>query len=148
MSFTIKLYNYSGENNRLDKTALLSNETTFTGVARESIDKMQVSVLLQVAAIPAFNYAYIQEFNRYYYIDSITMERNSTCRIDMRTDVLMSHKASIKECGGIVMRNENLYNTQIIDDEMRFLGYKAVNTIKFPYKVKTGDCFILAVNGG
>lgn len=147
MSFTIKLYKYTGENNRLDKTSRLSNEVTYTGTARESIDKMQVSVLLQVSGLPNVNYAYIQEFGRYYYINSITMERNNMCRLDMSTDVLMSHKTAIKNCSGIVARNENLYNTQIIDDQLRFLGYKEINTLKLSGAVKNGETYILAVNG-
>lgn len=148
MSFTIKLYKYSGETNRLDKTSRLSNETVFTGSARESIDKMHVSVLLQVANIPELNYAYIQEFNRYYFIDSITMEKNNMCRVDMSTDVLMSHKTDIKSCAGIVSRNENLFNSRLIDDELRFLGYKEINTISFGGSVKNTESYILAVNGG
>lgn len=145
---TIKLYNYTGEPNRLNKISLLSNEITLTGSARESLDKMSASVLIESPTMITSNYIYIFEFERYYFIESITIERNNLYRISCKTDVLMSHRLDISECGGIVARNENLYNTQIIDDEMRFLGYKAINTLKFPYSLKTGDCFILAVNGG
>ena len=44
--------------------------------------------------------------------------------------------------------NENLYNTMLIDDQLRFLGYKEINTLKLSGAVKNGETYILAVNGG
>jgi len=149
MSFHIKLYKYSGEQNRLNKLSLLSNEIDLVGVARESVDKMNCDIRIERSGtLDGYNYAYVQEFNRYYFIDTITIERNNIIRISLTTDVLMSHRSAINNCTGLVARNENLYNTQIIDDQLRFLGYKAVNTLKLPYSLKGSESFILAVNGG
>ena len=145
----INLYKYSGEHNRLDKTNLLSDAISLQGTARESIDRMSTSVLIEYSGtLSTYNYAFIDEFNRYYFIESDTIERNGIHRLQLTTDVLMSHKTGILNSYGIVARNENLYNARLIDDRLRFLGYKEINTIKLGGSVKNGDTFILAVNGG
>lgn len=145
----INLYKYSGEHNRLDKTNLLSDVISLQGTARESIDRMTTSVLIEYSGtLSTYNYAFIDEFNRYYFIESDTIERNGIHRLQLTTDVLMSHKTGILNSYGIVARNENLYNARLIDDRLRFLGYKEINTIKLGGSVKNGDTFILAVNGG
>ena len=145
----IILYKYNGESNRLDKTNYLHEPITLTGNARESIDKMSASLLLQYSgALIGYNYVYITELNRYYFIESDTIERTDIHRLTLKTDVLMTYKTAIKSSSGLVSRNENLYNTQIIDDRLRFLGYKSINTLKFPYSIRGSESFILAVNGG
>ena len=151
MSFTIKLYHYSGENNRLQKLGHLSGEITLTGSVRESVDHMSADVLTQLPQTSGthdYNYAYIAELNRYYYIESVTTERTNMTRISLKTDVLMTYKNTILTCSGIVARNEEVYNTNLIDDRLRFLGYKVINTWRFPTAVKNGETFILTVNGG
>lgn len=146
----VKFWHYSGEKNRLNKFGVyLSGETVLTGNARESIDKMSGELLIEHSgAFNYYNYCYIEDFGRYYYITSDTIERNNIHRLSLETDVLMSHSSGIVSCSGVVARNENLFNTFIIDDQLRFLGYKSINTVNFPYSVKNGETFILTVNGG
>lgn len=146
MSFHIKLYRYDGEPNRLDKK--LSNELDLVGFARESIDKMNSIIKIELTNSIQYNYAYISEFNRYYFITNDTIDRNNIHTLTLKTDVLMSHRNSILSCSGIVGRNENVFNSRLIDDKLRFLGYKEVNTIAFPNSVSNAESFILAVNGG
>lgn len=145
----INLYKYNGEKNRLNKTTMLSDTISLQGSARESINKMNVSVLIETnSPLNNYNYAYISEFGRYYFIDEMTIERNNIVRISLTNDVLMSHLASIGNVKGIVSRNETIYNSRLIDDKLRFLGYKEINTIRFPKSIRNSDCYILAVNGG
>lgn len=145
----INLYKYTGERNRLNKTNLLTDTISLQGTARESINKMNVDVLIEYnSALNGYNYAYISEFNRYYFIEEVTIERNKMIRLSLYNDVLMSHISGIGNIKGIVARNESLYNSRLIDDQLRFLGYKEINTIRFPKSIRNGDTYILAVNGG
>ncbi len=145
----INLYKYTGERNRLNKTNLLTDTISLQGTARESINKMNVDVLIEYnSALNGYNYAYISEFNRYYFIEEVTIERNKMIRLSLYNDVLMSHISKIGNVKGIVARNESLYNSRLIDDQLRFLGYKEINTIRFPKSIRNGDTYILAVNGG
>lgn len=145
----ITIYKCNAELNRLNKTPYLSNQMTLEGNVRESIDHMNVSITLTYSGgLNGYNYIYIEDFNRYYFVNEHTIIRTGVHKFDLSTDVLMSHKSDILNCGGIVSRNEHLYNTFLIDDQLRFLGYKEINTYPLPKGVKNGETFILAVNGG
>lgn len=147
MSFHVKLYTYTGEPNRLQKSSLLTAELDLTGTARSEIDISNPEIMIESSAtLRSYNYMYIPEFNRYYFITK-SLYRNGIWNITGHVDVLMSFDSQIATCSGIVARNESLYDTFLIDDRLRFLGYKSINTIKFPNGVKRGESFILAVNG-
>lgn len=138
----------SCENNRLNKSNYLSDPITLSGEFRDSINKMNGTILVQYTnPLNDYNYLYIPLFNRYYYVTSIDAVRNDLLKLTLKTDVLMTYRQSILNCDGVVARNENLYNTMIIDDHLRFLGYKQINTIKLSGQLKNGETFILAVNG-
>lgn len=66
------------------------------------------------------NYAYIQEFDRYYYITDIVSVRNDLWQLSMRVDVLMSFKTNIANLNAVIGRNENVYNALIPDDRIVF----------------------------
>lgn len=147
MSFHVKLYTYTGEPNRLQKSSLLTAETDLTGTARSEINISDPEIMIESATtLRSHNYMYIPDFNRYYFITK-SIYRNGIWNITGHVDVLMSFSGAISTCSGIVARNEKLYDTMLIDDRLRFLGYKSINTIKLPNGVKRGESFILAVNG-
>ena len=145
----IVLYKSTAEFNRVNKTNYLSDAITLSGTFRESAIKYNGTVLFTYSgSLNGYNYAYIEEFGRYYFITEHTIERNGVHRIDLKTDVLFSNMTDIGNSYGLVARNENVYNARLIDDRLRFLGLKSVGTKRFPKEVKNGECYILIVNGG
>lgn len=148
---TITFYECSAEPNRLDKSSYLSQTTVQkTGSVRGEINIMSPVIDVEwgtASLLAGYNYVYISELTRYYYIESYEVIRSGVFRIHLKLDVLMTYKNEIKNCTGLVARNEGLYDTMLIDDRLRFLGYKSINTIKLPTSVKRGECYILAVNG-
>lgn len=89
---TINLYTYSGERTRLDKTSGLSLPTTLTGTLREGCSVTDPAVVIEAASFPAYNYAYISEFGRYYFIDRVDNVAEDLWRLTMHVDVLMSYR--------------------------------------------------------
>ena len=71
------------------------------------------------------NYMQIEEFHRYYYIESITMSSATTCTIVGHSDPLMSFAAEIKALTCNIYRNEgtgmSAYNDKT-DDEYPLLA--------------------------
>lgn len=63
-----------------------------------------------------YNYCFIPDFNRYYYIDNITFMPGNYAVFDTSIDVLMSHKNAIRNLTVMIERQENIYNPYIIDD--------------------------------
>lgn len=66
------------------------------------------------------NYAYIEEFARYYYVKSVSVESNKLAVFDLECDVLMSFKSDIYDLECIVSRNETEYNLMLSDSKMKF----------------------------
>lgn len=113
MQFT--LYQNTAEDNRLDKTNYLTTVGTIYGIIREEASLIDLSVTIEVEQLPNFNYVYIPNFNRYYYVNDITSIRNNLWEISLSVDVLMSYKEAIRGVNAFVDRNENTFNPNIID---------------------------------
>lgn len=144
----LRLYQFIGENNRVDKSGELSLLGEITGTLREVSDVLnpvitlittnQVDVITSErhdivtsdgddATLPTSdpvinnanlmfaNYAYIEDFRRYYYITNITSIHNSVWQLTMRVDVLMSYKNDIYSLKALVVRNEYASDPNIPD---------------------------------
>ena len=130
---TLKLYHNSGENIRVDKTDYLEDELSLTGLLKEETSVTSPSILIEKndENILNYNYVFIQEFNRYYFIDDITSENNHLWRLSCSVDVLMSFKTEILHIQNpYVARNEYQYSTNIVDNELAL--YPNVDTIVLP----------------
>lgn len=63
----------------------------------------------------AFNYAYIPEWNRYYFIQDVTYNLG-TWLIDLRVDVLASYRDNILNSQQYVLRSYSQFNENILDN--------------------------------
>lgn len=95
------------------------------------------------------NYVYIMDLERYYYINSWTME-NGYVLLECEVDVLMSFRSVISEQNVIVSRQEHKYNLYQNDDRFKLYNYPAVKTIAFSsddgFNIGTTS-YVLAVVG-
>ena len=89
---TINFYSLSAKRNELSKT--LGTATAMTGTLRDPCSLIDPDVLIESATVPAFNYAEISDFHRYYFVTSITAESYHMYRVRMHEDVLMSWKGT------------------------------------------------------
>ena len=112
------------------------------------VDILHPTLIVKDVAIGSCNYFQIPDFsNRYYYIDSVLTRNNVILEITGRVDVLMSHKTEILKLGGIVARQENLYNVELKDTDYTALNYRRVQTKAFSHEF-TQSNFVLTVAGG
>lgn len=95
----IKFFNTSSENNRIGKT--LEDETTLTGSFKGEVD-LQNPVLTVTTDLLNFNYCYMPDFGRYYFIDKIEITRVGLYTIFLKIDVLETYKNAIKQLKVIV----------------------------------------------
>lgn len=80
-----------------------------------------------VTKVLTANYAYIPDFNRYYFITDITAVGRNLWMISMSVDVLMSYYGSIINLSAFIARNENDYNPFIVDDLTNFRYDKEIS---------------------
>lgn len=64
---------------------------------------------------PGGNYAYIAEWNRYYYMDPPVWLSDGVWQVQLRCDVLMSHRAGIRAQSAYVARAASEYDTELSD---------------------------------
>lgn len=138
--FTIKLYKFSGENELVDKSRFLSDEVSFSGVLKEETNIMSPSIVIEATNLIGYNYAYISEFGRYYYVNSIDSVSNKLWRINLKCDVLYTYNAQIRQQQAIIEKQESEYINKMFNDGSYNV---AVNTstevINFPNRFGGGD---------
>lgn len=71
------------------------------------------------------NYCYVPEFNRYFYINNISVAKNRLFVINAKCDVLQSFFNEIKESPVIIKRSSklNVLNSYLKDDRREFYQY-------------------------
>ena len=110
----IKLYNFSKPSNSLAVPGTADIEYDCQIKTPSSI--ANPSVQLAKSAEPlGYNYAYIPDFGRYYFINDITYGIG-VWLIDLTVDVLASFRADILNSTQYVLRNTSEYNGNILDN--------------------------------
>ena len=115
---TIQLFNSTAELNVLNKSSYLTLVTTLTGTLREGCNVTDPSITIELNSLPNFNYVYIPELNRYYFVKDIDNLRNKLWTIRLHVDVLMTYKTQILQLEAEVDRNEFDYNL-LLEDRQR-----------------------------
>lgn len=121
----LHLYSLNSENNVLDKDITI--RSIISGKFNHSIGVKSLNI--DIVNLPMnFNYVYIPSLNRYYYVDSVEVISNDVRRLMLKEDVLMSWKDLIKQQSAFVDRQENLYDSDIVDDLVTYSYNKFINT--------------------
>ena len=110
----IKFYKNSSEKNKIGK--FLSSVLTLNGNLRDECSITSPSILVEATSLVDYNYCYIPEFKRYYFISDITSVRNNLWRVSLKCDVLESFKKDILNLSCIVDKQQNQSYSNNIDD--------------------------------
>lgn len=118
----LELYNNPKEPNFVNKTPHLRLIKSMGGELRERCSIINPSILLQDTSFrfTEVNYAYIEEFDRYYFIDDITIVGTNLVQIDLSIDVLNTYKTLIDENSAYIDRNQFATNQNLVDDKRIF----------------------------
>lgn len=101
----INLGLYTGEKNKINKQVSLSYSKD--GVLRESSDVMNPSIIIEESpdVICGFNYAYIPDFKRWYFVENVAAYRAGLTIISLSVDVLYTYKETIMNSPAIIARS-------------------------------------------
>lgn len=143
---TITLYRNISEYNAVNKS--ITELTTLTGTLREesSIIDPVITISDIDSYIGSMNYAYIPEFNRYYFITNIESVRNNLWRVSFHVDVLYTYREQIKGNSAIIERNENEYDLKLNDGLFKTQQNPRIAQFPFPSGFNTWN-FVLAIAG-
>lgn len=94
----IVLYTYDGYAEQVNKT--LSDGVTLTGYLRTPVNVLEPVITIRTDSTPAYNYAYIPDFNRYYFIKRWTLSNNNEYTLYISVDVLKTYSDDILNATG------------------------------------------------
>lgn len=142
MAFTIVTYWNTSDNNYVNKN--ITQVASIQGTLRNETEVVDPTIIMEVDHPNKFNYLYIQEFARYYYVRSIRSLRNNLIEVSAHCDVLMTYKAQLLELECVINRNTHDYNVYLPDDQFSALGYERVQCKEFPNALTAHKNFVLA----
>lgn len=133
----IIFYTNNSDSNELNKNINLITELQ-CNVNKNNLDVLSPILFLSYFDIKELNinYCYIEELNRYYFIDSYTIEKNNLIKLQLETDVLMTFKNDILLSSGIVKETKNNQNNfssqfELLDTKQQKILYFSDGDNKF-----------------
>lgn len=147
MSFTAILKVNSSPVEKIGKT--LSEGLSFDVELKAGTSILRPTLLLaSPSSLVGYNYMYVSEFGRYYFIDDIKSVRNGQWEISAHVDVLETYKTAILANSAVIKRQQNLYNLYLDDPEFKTYNNSRVQTKRFPANSfnKTLS-YMLVING-
>lgn len=144
----LRLYYTNDENNKINKT--LTNALLLVGTMRDSSSIINPVILVEGANFDGFNYAYIPQFDRYYFIKNIINYRNNLWILELECDVLMSFKSSILNMNCILIETEQTGADRYLANSRVWVSKVKDKTdiISFPNGLLESGEYILITAGG
>lgn len=143
---TIKLYRNLSEEIAVTKN--ITDEITYTGNLRSESSVIDPVIMIEAVNLADYNYAWIEEFHRFYFIRDISSVRTGLWRLTMHVDVLSTYAGYIKDNNAIMSRNSNVWNLYYQDDQFKILNYETIQTKAFSTSLSPSSEFVLIVAGG
>ena len=140
----IVTYTITDEMNKISKN--LGTGTTyscsFRGVASIDTPVIKINSSENLSNV---NYAYIERYGRYYFVDRKETAPNNMWILYCKRDPLTSFANSVLNVTGTVTRSESLYNGYLNDSEYKSLAYRDVYTLAFPNEVNNDSLILLTI---
>jgi len=145
--FNIDLYIVSDENHKVNKT--LNQGIQITGTLRNETDVVHPTILIE-GSFWKYNYCYIAEWGRYYYIRDKRSIRNNLIELNLEVDVLMSHREQLMKVNAIIDKQASISNANMYLDDGDWIvqNNEFINIINFSNGFNNEGEFILIAAGG
>lgn len=114
-------------------------------------DNSELTIINDSNKIININYIYINEFNRYYYVENVNCVLNKIYAFICHVDGLMTNKNKLLDMEALIERNEFNYDDALEDSKMPYEFYQNVNeynvtdTSQINFKTSVADgCFAIS----
>lgn len=142
----IDLYVNTSERQAINKT--LQNVLSLSGTLRNESSVTNPKFIIEHRNPTAFNYCYIPEFNRYYFITDIVSVRTNLWRIECSVDVLMSFQQQILDLDVVVSDATSDDERYMSGDVWQANVKTKTDVINFPSGLLENGEYILITSGG
>lgn len=112
------------------------------------IDPIVIIGKISAKNIRRFNYAYISDFGRFYFVNDIVEAPANQLEVSMHVDVLRTYASDIRGISTLILRQEHVFSPYFVDEEA------LVRTNRFRTKKNIGsvggnsNVYYLTVNNG
>ena len=104
---TVIFYKYNDIKNKINKT-LSGGLTVNDVIMHNDFDITSFELLIKNSDFNSeYNYCYIQDLGRYYFIDSVEKMNGTIYKIRVSVDVLKSFSSQIENINAIITKSEN-----------------------------------------
>lgn len=140
----IKLYITTSDPKYIEKT--LTGEISINGVARDPVDVVNPIIEYERGEIDisGYNYAYIEDFNRWYFM-TVSDDSYNMHTLTMHCDVLKTSSVWLKARSATITRNEKLYNSYLNDPNFNAYAYTNIVTKQFPIAINLDSIILMTV---
>lgn len=146
MAISIQLYSVSDDPRVVGKgKTAIGGAHTITLKDGCSVDMPTVSLTISASAIANANYAYIGAFGRFYWIRDRKSLINGVVELTLESDPWESFASQLRNCQATILRNENVSNGYLMDNQYQLLSYNTVVTREFPAGLTDESMILLTV---
>lgn len=141
-------YTNKSDDRKVDKS-LTEISTSSATYYKSNTNIMDPTITVDMFAnFQKCNYVYLEDFQRYYFIRSITVSQQRII-IDLHIDVLKTYGSQIRGQRAIVKRQQDRKkaNFYLDDEKYKALEYSRIQCKAFPSGF-TSNAFVLTIAGG
>ena len=144
----VRLFHNNSPNNKIGKS--LTSGVTFNGNFRDSSKILKPTVMIETSDLRRYDYAYIPDFDRYYFITEKTAYRTGLWIVDMEVDVLETYKDDIKNLFCIIEATEEYEGSNYLANSDSWVTSVKAKTdiINFSSGLLNNGEYILITAGG
>lgn len=144
----VRLYKTSSPRKKLVKD--LSDGITLTGNLRAQSSVMSPVLQIQDTQVIGYNYCYIPDFGRWYYINNINALRSNLFELELGIDVLMTYAEAIRGNTAIIDKVQTSGSAYLYINDGSFVNTNRMtqSVINFASGFNDNGEFILITAGG
>jgi len=143
----IQLCTNTSEKNKINKN--ITSGIILSGSLRNESNVVNPSITINIDNPTVYNYAYIPEFNRYYFITNYISLRTGIWQINLKSDVLMSFKDSILSSEVLINKTETIGKNNYLTGSNWVSNCKTkTDILTFPHGLLDDGKYILITAGG
>lgn len=142
----ILLYKTIAEKNVLNKT--LESEISLDCILKQPTNILNPIIEIKTDVnLSDYNYVYIPDFKRYYYISNMTVSTPVIWTLSLNVDVLKSYASQILNSEQTVTRSAELYNLYLSDPNRLTQANNNLQIKEFPNQLEPAKSLIMVCTG-
>lgn len=128
----IQFYKIDNINKKINKRLPDNPALTIEGVLKEDCTILDPAIQITHNGVPDYNYCFIPDFNRYYFMSPATALHNNLWEIQLHVDVLFTYRQGILTAPCIVAKSASNYNLYLNDNNYKCYQNPKIFSERFP----------------